>query len=343
MLVLHSSCGKCCFGLIGPQIARFSTTTQRLSPLGRSNAKVNHYDVLGLPLSATEKEIKRKFRELSKQYHPDLQNSRDLTASEKEENKEKFVQIVDSYEVLSDKIAKKEFDTKFKTEDMVAQDMQQRRARFNEQYFGSSTTYTNRPSGLNTSRNRVYYGEGVKYRGKSYFGGHHKNTSNYDVPHFDYDWHLAKNIKADRRLQLSKAYNGGDLREHHQVTRSIKNGIKRDLSDSGPPTRAEAYPGNRNEDIPSGSKIIYLVLGVGMFVGSASVLSRPSQKEVPKMIKTSYTPPPVVAPKGEAQQNRAFEDRSQKSASSKSSDISTLLLRSATRGTSRSQDSLHQD
>jgi len=57
---------------------------------------VNLYDpnllgLLGLPLSATESEIKSKFRELAKKYHPDMGG-----------DAEKFMELMDIYNQLTD-------------------------------------------------------------------------------------------------------------------------------------------------------------------------------------------------------------------------------------------------
>ena len=53
------------------------------------------YATLGLKRSATKEEIKTKYRELAKKYHPDL-NKNDKNASEK------FKEISSAYEILED-------------------------------------------------------------------------------------------------------------------------------------------------------------------------------------------------------------------------------------------------
>ena len=56
--------------------------------------KRDYYEVLGVPREASEDELKRAFRKLAFQYHPD-RNSEDGTA-------EKFKELNEAYEVLSD-------------------------------------------------------------------------------------------------------------------------------------------------------------------------------------------------------------------------------------------------
>lgn len=55
----------------------------------------NYYDILGVSKTATDKEIKSAFRKLAKKFHPD-QNQEDPKAEEK------FKELNEAYEVLSD-------------------------------------------------------------------------------------------------------------------------------------------------------------------------------------------------------------------------------------------------
>ena len=61
-----------------------------------AESKKNYYEILGVDKNATEDQIKSAYRKLAKQYHPDLHPG-DATAAEK------FKQINEAYEVLSDK------------------------------------------------------------------------------------------------------------------------------------------------------------------------------------------------------------------------------------------------
>src|SRR5262245_13825044 len=66
-------------------------------------ARRDYYDVLGVPRSASEKEIRQAYRKLARQYHPDL-NPNDKQAESK------FKEIGQAYEVLSDADKRKLYD-----------------------------------------------------------------------------------------------------------------------------------------------------------------------------------------------------------------------------------------
>ena len=60
---------------------------------------MNYYDVLGVPTDASEDAIKKAFRKLASQHHPD--KGGDTT---------KFQQIQEAYETLSDGNKRQEYD-----------------------------------------------------------------------------------------------------------------------------------------------------------------------------------------------------------------------------------------
>jgi DnaJ-class molecular chaperone len=65
--------------------------------------KDNFYEVLGISENATEEEIKKAYRKLSLQYHPDRNNN-------DQECVKKFQKIGEAYETLSDSQKKMEYD-----------------------------------------------------------------------------------------------------------------------------------------------------------------------------------------------------------------------------------------
>eukprot|EP00804_Cyclotella_cryptica_P018611 CCRYP_011418-RA/>CCRYP_011418-RA protein AED:0.39 eAED:0.39 QI:0/-1/0/1/-1/1/1/0/179 len=69
---------------------------------------MNHYQTLGLPQSATPEEIKKAYRKLSLETHPDVTKGCQNT------NAEKFKRISAAYSVLGNEKAKRSYDRELK-------------------------------------------------------------------------------------------------------------------------------------------------------------------------------------------------------------------------------------
>src|SRR4051812_8432769 len=63
----------------------------------------DYYSVLGVPRDATEADIKKAFRKLAQQYHPDV-------AKDKKVAEAKFKEINEANEVLSDPVKRRKYD-----------------------------------------------------------------------------------------------------------------------------------------------------------------------------------------------------------------------------------------
>src|SRR5437867_10330652 len=63
----------------------------------------DYYEVLGVPRTASEAEIKKAFRKLAREYHPDV-------AKNKKQSEEKFKELNEAYEVLGDPAKRKKYD-----------------------------------------------------------------------------------------------------------------------------------------------------------------------------------------------------------------------------------------
>lgn len=64
----------------------------------------NYYEILGVNKNSSDDEIKKAYRKLSKQYHPDLNPNN-------KEAEEKFKEIAEAYDVLTNKEKRQNYDT----------------------------------------------------------------------------------------------------------------------------------------------------------------------------------------------------------------------------------------
>lgn len=81
-----------------------SSSSNKESKKNSSQLPQDFYERLGVKKTASEKEIKKAYRKLAVKYHPDK------NPNNKEESEEKFKQITEAYEVLTDKAKRKEYD-----------------------------------------------------------------------------------------------------------------------------------------------------------------------------------------------------------------------------------------
>ncbi|WP_447980726.1 molecular chaperone DnaJ [Candidatus Nitrospira bockiana] len=73
-----------------------------MAPVG----KRDYYETLGVDRNASDDDIKKAFRKLARQYHPDLQSG----DHQKKAAEEKFKEINEAYEVLSDQDKRRRYD-----------------------------------------------------------------------------------------------------------------------------------------------------------------------------------------------------------------------------------------
>ena len=69
--------------------------------------KRDYYETLGVERTASDDEIKKAFRKLARQHHPDLQTG----DQQKKVSEEKFKEVNEAYEVLSDQDKRRRYDT----------------------------------------------------------------------------------------------------------------------------------------------------------------------------------------------------------------------------------------
>jgi DnaJ-class molecular chaperone len=69
-----------------------------------------YYSLLGVTIEVSKEDIKKAFRKLVLELHPDKLAGQNLTHEEEEESKNRFIKVTDAYEVLIDDEKRKEYD-----------------------------------------------------------------------------------------------------------------------------------------------------------------------------------------------------------------------------------------
>jgi DnaJ family protein C protein 3 len=90
-----------------PQHGKIQELLHKAHNLLKRSKQKDYYKVLGVSRDADEREIKKAYRKLSKQFHPDKASSAGITP---EEAQTKMASINEAYEVLSDPELKQRFD-----------------------------------------------------------------------------------------------------------------------------------------------------------------------------------------------------------------------------------------
>lgn len=71
-----------------------------------SVSKRDYYETLGVERTASDDELKKAYRKMARQHHPDLQTGE----AQKKVSEEKFKEVNEAYETLSDQEKRKRYD-----------------------------------------------------------------------------------------------------------------------------------------------------------------------------------------------------------------------------------------
>ncbi len=199
-------------------------------------AKRDYYEVLGIDKNATQDEIKKAYRKLARKYHPDV-NPGDKVAEEK------FKEISEAYEVLSDPEKRKQYD-QFGTFD------------FGEGGFGGfgGFDFNGGSGGGKYYKTYTYSGGDFSKIFEDLFGKSYSKSSSYD---FDFGGGFAQkgdDIEAEIEVSFDEAVKGGEKYINVggktlkvKIPAGVDNGSKIRLAGKG-------YPGMGNA--PNGDLIL---------------------------------------------------------------------------------------
>ncbi|STQ86657.1 J domain-containing protein [Helicobacter muridarum] len=146
------------------------------------------YETLGISENANNDEIKKAYRKLARQYHPDVNKS--------PEAEEKFKEINAAYEILSDSEKKAAYD-------------QYGDSMFNGQSFGDFSRH-HKGQNLNDLLNAIFGNFGGYNRNGSSFNGFggYANFGNFG----EYNNDIDLDIEASTKIPLKTAIIGGNLK-----------------------------------------------------------------------------------------------------------------------------------
>ena len=160
------------------------------------------YDRLGVSKNASQDEIKKAYRKLSKKYHPDINKEPGA--------EEKYKEVQEAYETLSDEQKRKEYDEKLEAED---------ERKKQEEYIN----YQN-----NSGTQNVRY-ESNMQTSDSGNSGNYSNSNNYSNQDFDWRKAYANLTKKEQRKimkEVQKEANAEYRKQYEDYFRSLGYKIK---------------------------------------------------------------------------------------------------------------------
>ncbi|KAG7819412.1 hypothetical protein KL919_002235 [Ogataea angusta] len=205
---------------------------------------VNHYNNLNLKSrNASASEIKSNFRKLSLKYHPDMLKSQNLSPEEIETKNQRYLQIKKSYEILIDPSKRASYDTSVPSESASPRPM-----------------HNFRPS----HRRTPFTAHGYSSR----------SPNSDDVPHFDFNKHLKRNIRNEKRMHENRMMQSGHPTPYNVRYSNFRGGVY-------DPAQHRHY----STTMPAQGPVIGLVgllvafYALGSIIGSDDIAQIPRRKQ----------------------------------------------------------------
>jgi curved DNA-binding protein len=158
----------------------------------------DYYETLGVPRGASADEIKKAFRKLARQYHPDV-------AKDKKVSEEKFKEINEAYEVLGDPDKRKKYD------ELGPNWEHAQAAGPGQAYQNGGATYRRYGAGAEGGPDFEFSGTGYSDFFESFFGGggrgreRHASAGGPGFGNFAYE---GQDVEADLMVTLEEALHG---------------------------------------------------------------------------------------------------------------------------------------
>ena len=118
---------------------------------------VNYYDILGVSRTASAEEIKKAFRKLAKECHPDL--FQDRSQEEIEKITKKFQTISNAYDIIGDETKRQEYDRQFAEYERRQAERRAQREQAKHQANEQSSSYSHQQG---TRQSRTSYSSSTR-------------------------------------------------------------------------------------------------------------------------------------------------------------------------------------
>jgi len=156
----------------------------------------DYYETLGVPRGASADEIKKAFRKLARQYHPDVAKDKSSAAEDK------FKEINEAYEVLGDPDKRKKYDE-------LGPNWQDPQPGPGPAYNQGGTTYRRYGAGAEAGPDFEFSGTGFSDFFESFFGGggrgRARSSGAQGFENFAYE---GQDVEADLMVTLEEALRG---------------------------------------------------------------------------------------------------------------------------------------
>ncbi|KAG7919419.1 hypothetical protein KL905_000105 [Ogataea polymorpha] len=219
---------------------------------------INHYSNLNLKSrDASVSEIKSNFRKLSLKYHPDMLKSQNLSPEEIENKNQRYLQIKKSYEILIDPSKRASYDTSVPSESASPRPM-----------------HNFKPS----HRRAPFAAHGYSPR----------NSNSDDVPHFDFNKHLKRNIRNEKRMHENRMMQSGYPTPYNVRYSNFRGGVY-------DPAQQRHY----STTIPAQGPVIGLVGLLVAFYALGSIMGSDEITQIPRKKQTNGQNAPEVSTRGQ--------------------------------------------
>lgn len=118
---------------ISPRSAKVDEMLQKLAKLRKMASRKDYYKILGVKKTATAQDIKRSYRKLAMQYHPDQLRSKEMPEADRTRMEKAFRDINEAKEVLLDEEKRLHYDN---GEDVMNPQAQQQQQHHGETVYG---------------------------------------------------------------------------------------------------------------------------------------------------------------------------------------------------------------